>query len=662
MSLSLSETATNIMNSRWNAKTKKGYQQALFEFFGWLESRDEYQSFFDPNTRELTSSFSVHSLIEFCSSKKKYDKDLKKEINLSFSALGRYRSALKHYLQMRETPLSSKDNETLTAFFSGLKKRNQNEKQAGQRPLREGKAEMPVELYESIAKYFYSVGDLQNATFLILTWNLACRSNNTADLKMCHITWLMDALKIEFGKTKANQEGDRHEFRLLFANPNKPLVCPVLALSLYVSTISKELSPSDKLFLGSASDTFLKALQEALDHSMVAQALRLYGLKKSDIGAHSIRKGAATYLCNGGTCAPSYGSICIRLSWTMGVKDRYIQYNPAADAYCGRILSLLHQNSTQFATLPPHPASPIDFETTSLSFPATRKIDSFELVRQFLLSSFLHHAPSILNFIPNSRHSIYQTHIFRNLSKLSREIPLITGISSPVLCATGLPPHVICWINDVRTQAMVEAIPDRMKSVINETLREAGVAAGNITPELLRSVLQEFINADREARTGEGSQRESVPLEEDYVLYRWQCDGLFHRLPENFEFPDITVIQGWVLYWKGHNEQKMPPFRFLQPIDVPKRWRSRFSDFRCIIRVVLEYVTESPEELKNMNSNQLIEVCHNAISKFQTNQKKKQTKSSEWKITTALREVRQARKRSQHPPDSEPSPLRQRSE
>jgi hypothetical protein len=561
---------------------------------------------------------------------------------------------------MKETPLSSKDNETLTAFFSGLKKRNQNEKQAGERPIREGKAEMPVDLYEAIAKYFYSVGDLQNATYLILTWNLACRSNNTADLKMCHITWLMDALKIEFGKTKANQEGDRHEFRLVFANPHKPLVCPVLALSLYVSTISKELVPSDKLFLGSASDSFLKALQEALDQPMVLQAMRLHGLKKLDIGAHSIRKGAATYLCNGGTCAPSYGSICIRLSWTMGVKDRYIQYNPAADAYCGRILSLLHQNSTQFATLPAHPASPIDFETTALAFPSTRNIESFELARQFFLCSFLHHAPSILNFIPNARHPIYQTHIFRNLTTLSREIPLITGISSPVLFATGLPPHVISWINDVQTQASIEAMPDRMKSVVTETLREAGVAAGNITPELLRSVLQEFISADRAVRT-ELSQSESPQLE-DYVLYRWECDGIFHRLPETFEFPDISVIQGWVLYWEGHKEQKIPPFKFLQPIDVPKRWRSRFSDYRCIIRAILDYVTESPEDLKKMNSNQLIEVCTRATAKFPTNQKKKKTKSSEWKITTALREIRQARKRSQQPPNLEPSPVRQRSQ
>ena len=125
--------------------------------------------------------------------------------------------------------------------------------------------------------------------------------------------------------------------------------------------------------------------------------MRLFGLKKEDIGAHSIRKGAATHHCNGGTCAPLSGSISLRLSWTTGVKDRYIQYNPAADAYCGRILSLLDQISINFSTLPPHPIKPIDFEQTLLAYPCTQNVDTLERVRQFSLASLLHHSNTILH-------------------------------------------------------------------------------------------------------------------------------------------------------------------------------------------------------------------------------------------------------------------------
>ena len=61
---------------------------------------------------------------------------------------------------------------------------------------------------------------------------------------------------------------------------------------------------------------------------------------------------------------------------------------------------------------------------------------------------------------------------------------------------------------------------------MSETLREAGVAAGNI-------ILQEFIANDGEIRTRErGEQHEGESSQEDYILYRWQSDGLFHRLPE----------------------------------------------------------------------------------------------------------------------------------
>src|SRR3989338_1916171 len=68
-SAQFSQSVRAIMDCRWSEKTKKGYQQAL-EFFGWLESRDEYRCFIDTTTRELTSNFRIESLLEFCSLKK----------------------------------------------------------------------------------------------------------------------------------------------------------------------------------------------------------------------------------------------------------------------------------------------------------------------------------------------------------------------------------------------------------------------------------------------------------------------------------------------------------------------------------------------------------------------------------------------------------------
>ena len=171
-------------------ENKKRVPASAFWVFWLVRISRWYRCFIDTTTRELPSNFRLNLSWNFVPWKK-YDKTKKKDVNLSYSSLGRYRSALKHYLRIRNT-LSASDLDTLSAFFCGLKKRTQNEKQAGERPLREGKAELPVALYEAIAKYFYSIGDVQNAAYLVLTWNLACRTNNTADLKLCHIGWLRD--------------------------------------------------------------------------------------------------------------------------------------------------------------------------------------------------------------------------------------------------------------------------------------------------------------------------------------------------------------------------------------------------------------------------------------------------------------------------------------
>ena len=144
---------------------------------------------------------------------------------------------------------------------------------------------MPVRLYRSLAQYFYQQGDFESALFLIFCWNLGCRTNNTADLKVAHISWVEDALKIEFGITKTNQEGDRDEWRLIFAN----LICPVVSLAIYLSSISHPYSPKDRLFLGGdPCDRFQKALQKVLQSEFLRELLIELGLKHTDIGAHSI--------------------------------------------------------------------------------------------------------------------------------------------------------------------------------------------------------------------------------------------------------------------------------------------------------------------------------------------------------------------------------------
>ena len=633
-----------ILNMRWGLRTQYGYQRCIVEFFAWLENSPQSAEYRHMLTseRHLAEGFHISSFLAFCAQKKKVDKSTGEAINLSYSGINKYRSALKYYYSKNQRSFTPPEEEQLSDFFKGIKRRCAKEKQDGVRPMKEGKAEMPLELFRALAKHFYACGDIQSAAYLILTWSLCCRTNNTESIKMSHLRWHQDALKVQFGLTKSNQEAEREEWRLIFSNPHDPSICPITALSIYLAVVTHQYSAQDRLFLGgSPADTFHKALQQAFKSPMIETCLRFHSLTAADIGAHSIRKGAATHLANGSTAAPSFSSICIRLSWSMGVKDRYLHYNYAMDAYCGRILALLDQNSYKFAALPPHTLSPIDFAVTQNSFPSTRSVGTLEQVRQYMTACLLHHAAAIENLLP-SRHMMFQTFLFRNLTSMRETINVISGITSPVLSANGLPPHVLSWLNHMHIQDLLNQMPQRILDGIGATLHANGVAAGNVTREVLESMMRNLLEADRRARNPVEPTATTV-APHSYLPFLWS-DERFHRLPEDFQFPDLNVQQGWLLWFEGNRERGLPPFRLLATIDIPKVCRKRYGELKCMIQILMDHIPEQERRsLNNMQTQDLIEKCHAAMSAVPRKPKQKNTRSTEWRISTALREAREAR-------------------
>jgi hypothetical protein len=87
----------------------------------------------------------------------------------------------------------------------------------------------------------------------------------------------------------------------------------------------------------------------------MTSSLQNRGLKRSDIGFHSIRKGAATYCSSGATACPSSTAIHLRTGWALGgVQDRYMRYEKAGDMHIGRTVCGLPTDSADFAILPPY--------------------------------------------------------------------------------------------------------------------------------------------------------------------------------------------------------------------------------------------------------------------------------------------------------------------
>ena len=91
------------------------------------------------------------------------------------------------------------------------------------------------------------------------------------------------------------------------------------------------------------------------------------GIPYQDIGAHSYRKGSATYTASGSTAAPPIIAICLRAGWKLGgVLNTYLSLESAGDRFVGRVCALLPQVSKEFCVLPPR--FPTDIK------PADRKL------------------------------------------------------------------------------------------------------------------------------------------------------------------------------------------------------------------------------------------------------------------------------------------------
>ena len=138
----------------------------------------------------------------------------------------------------------------------------------------------------------------------------------------------------------------------MYANPNTPTMCPVLALSRYLLANPDVLQSNGKLFPGDNQyGRFMHVFNKAIETNK--EVFATFGVMPGDMGSHSCRKGAISLVAAGCTVSPPMSAICLRASWSMGpVKDRYIHYEKAGDQYVGRCATGVSSLSKQFAASP----------------------------------------------------------------------------------------------------------------------------------------------------------------------------------------------------------------------------------------------------------------------------------------------------------------------
>ena len=212
-------------------------------------------------------------------------------------------------------------------------------------------------LYHCINEYMLRDNTLESVSaraFLTMTWNLIYHATNTCTIHLHHMDWQNNRLCIFFAHMKNDQIDNRkRDLRHMYSNPINPTVCPILSLAINFTVFNITGTKDSTLFPGiNQYKRFSKYLEKiCLKHQ--DEIMKDFGVNVDDIGVHSLRKGAASYVSSGSTCSPPQVATNIRAGWSMGIiQYTYLRYEVAGAQYMGRVALDLPLSSRKFSVLP----------------------------------------------------------------------------------------------------------------------------------------------------------------------------------------------------------------------------------------------------------------------------------------------------------------------
>ncbi len=148
------------------------------------------------------------------------------------------RSAIHDLYRSYDAIMPPKELKALEKFFKGLKRTTAKSQAGGEGRVQVGKTSANFAVYRRMATEFLKRGkpdDIFSHAYMVLSWNLICRAGNTESICFSHLEWIGDALGVYFAHMKNDQAGERpRDPRHVYANPLDPIICPILALGIYL--------------------------------------------------------------------------------------------------------------------------------------------------------------------------------------------------------------------------------------------------------------------------------------------------------------------------------------------------------------------------------------------------------------------------------------------
>ena len=470
--------------------------------------------------------------------------------------------------------------------------------------FREGKIPMTPELFRHVCRWFLewrSVEGILCACFVAITWHLACRSYNTARIRYSHITWLVfDAMHVRFRHTKSQQHGQARRYkRACYSNPFEWYIDMPFLLGLYLATSFNTVQRRGmRLFPGGGksqssrvTNHFKRLLKEHED-----EVLGMGYDSIDELGLHSIRKGATTYLSSlpGG---PSLPAICRRAGWSLGhVHDLYIFQTQEGDEFAGRCLSMLNMMNGDFGSSPAFFAddagNALINNAVANVFLHHHEMDGSTQLFRRCLASMVFHRETVLN--------LHTSHAARSIplycqsemhNELASHVKMVHCWETNA-AFTGIPPHIKLLVDMASIKAtqerLVEEITTRVAAAFSYALDDRQIGEGALTEgritsivntaleeqleSLSRTITQKFNSIVRTAAPTTHLPTQDLPRSDaggGQTLFQLRShrNGILSRLPEDYNFPAAGVYDCWVKWNISDTERGIPPLRLLQAKD-----------------------------------------------------------------------------------------------
>jgi hypothetical protein len=614
------EQAAEIAASRITPATRKNYNGKIEAWKKWLKKHSP-ESISVSDT--IILPLNVKTMIAYLGSLV-YKDSAKKKMRAHSTIMGYY-SAIK--FEYSEKNIVFNGSNEIFQFLNGYLNTVALAKEKGLMPSTEGKQPLSFKALRLIAEYSIrnASGDAIYAhLYLLLCWNIIGRTSTTAHIHIMNVSWNIDSLTITIPRHKGDQTGQNVMPKHIFANPFVPALCPILAFSIYIFSFGFNANINNnglKLFDSSSpEDAFSKWLHAKALKNVSAEDL---GMAIKDVGTHSLRKGAATYVSSFDILSET--TVNLRAGWSLGkVISKYIKGTPGADQLVGRLACGLNiLNAEEFLILPPH----FD-DSTIQSWNSWKEViadfenypTSFRKCLEYLIGSLTFHYDWILENL-HSRHPLFTSRIWTNglLTQLKTKVILKTRKCSCHLIATGVPTLwnavgvslekienkidesiTLSKENSSKLEELANEMPYKVCEKLNENFTFHGQVP--VTALFLQKSLEEhagrLVSTVKETILAEMNHNSQLALPDIAVneetlnshFPTWSWGGKIHLgVPENFIFPSCTTRNLWIFWFFGYEvPNRIRPFRLLKNVEMPTETQKRkLKKARILVKTLL---------------------------------------------------------------------------